>query len=333
MQLDRNASPFAQLQGQKRAKMLLGRSLASGRIAHAYLFKGPAGVGKKLFAAAMARAINCRVAGPATSCGTCSSCKKIISGNHPDYFVESPDKGAIKIDRVRELCKSLYYPPYESSKRVVVMEDIHAMRAEAGNCLLKTLEEPPEDNVLILTAETSKSILPTISSRCQTVPFFPLNKEETVAVLTSEKHGLDRETSEILARLSEGSPGQALLLHKEDVVIMWKKITKTLSDSTEGDDSKISELLRLAQEMADMKENLLQMFGLIRLWLRDLLVQCHDSRDHAEMSKNDSKNLLFKAGPEAIFARMKEVDRAEDQLGKNCNRSLVCEILLFRLQL
>lgn len=333
MQQDSPDSPFSHLLGQVRAKRLLGRSLSSGRIAHAYLFKGPDGVGKKLFAAAMARAVNCRTMGPEKSCGTCASCLKYASGNHPDYSVESPEKGAIKIGRVREVCRSLSYPPYESEKRVVVMEDVHTMRQEAANSLLKTLEEPPVDNVIILTAEASRSVLSTISSRCQSIPFFPLGERETVEILMRKEHGLSREHATILARLAEGSPGQALLLHQTGMVETWKDVIRILSDPQYAEEEHTGVVLQLAEQMAGLKENLLPLMGLLRIWLRDRLVEstiAHSKDENRGHRSSKKREKVVDAG--AILTQLEAIDRAEQQLARNCNRSLVCEILLFRLQ-
>lgn len=315
-------SPFEKLLGQQRAKSLLGRSLSSGRIAHAYLFRGPDGVGKKLFAGAMAQALNCRTLGPAVACGHCSSCKKFFSGNHPDFVVESPEKGAIKIERVRQLCKSLSYPPYESERRIVVIEDIHTMRLEAANSLLKTLEEPPPGNVLVLTAETSKNIIATISSRCQIIPFFPLSLSETALILR-QKQGMDEEQSNLLARLSEGSPGQALLLHQTDMIETWRGVVQVLNEPKYREDRYSGIVLQLAQQMAELKENLVPLFGLLRIWLRDRLVSWTDDGEIAQRQPG---------GAMTVFSKLQAIDRAEQELSRNCNRALVCEILLFRLQ-
>jgi len=321
MDEDMKISAFPNLLGQQRAKALLARSLGSGRIAHAYLFRGPDGVGKKLYAAAMARALNCRNLGPVASCEECSSCRKFLSHNHPDYVVESPEKGSIKIESVRRLCKSLSYPPYESQRRVVVIEDVHTMRQEAANSLLKTLEEPPADNILILTAEASRTVLATISSRCQLVPFYPLSLEETAAVLTTG-HGLDSEESLLLARLAEGSPGKALLLQENEMMESWKKVVAVLSDVQYKDDRYCTVILQLAQQMAELKENLPSMLGLLRIWLRDRLMQV----------SGEDVQTRAPGTTEALFAKLEAVDSAERQLGRNCNRALVCENLLFRLQ-
>jgi len=316
-------SPFSSLLCQSRAKALLERSLGSGRIAHAYLFRGPGGVGKKLFAAAMAKALNCRTFGPASACDQCVSCKKYLSGNHPDYLVESPEKEVIKIERIRELTKSLSYPPYESERRVIVLENVHTMRAEAANSLLKTLEEPPAGNVLILTAETSKNVLPTIRSRCQVIPFFPLSVTETSRIL-EDVHGFAEEKARLLARLSEGSPGKALLFDKTDMITTWKGVVSVLSDPKYLEDRNCPTVLKSAQQMADLKENLAPLLGLLRIWLRDML----GDTGVAEDSGNEPPYCdRFR-----VFERLAAVDRAEQELSRNCNRALVCEILLFRLQ-
>ena len=125
-------------------------------------------------------------------------------------MVISPEKGAIKIEQVRQMCQALSYPPYESDTRVVLLEDVHTMRAEAANSLLKTLEEPPADNLLILTADSSREILPTIASRCQVVPFHAPERDRILSgfwrnILTDRI----QQTAHLLARLSEGSPGRA----------------------------------------------------------------------------------------------------------------------------
>lgn len=326
-----NNSPFSHLCGQAQAKKLLEHSLSSGRVAHGYLFKGPEGVGKKLFASAMAQAISCTVSGPVSSCGDCLSCKKILSGSHPDFVIETPEKGAIKIAKVREVCRSLSYPPYESDKRVVVLEDIHTMRQEAANCLLKTLEEPPDDNVLILTTEASRSILATISSRCQIIPFFPLSEKDTVEILMGKEHGMGRQDATILARLSEGSPGRALILHKNEMVNTWRHVTTILSNPQYREDKYTGFILQLAGQMAMLKENLVPMLSLLRIWLRDLLLDKSITGQHNEIV-GEGRGGQQKLSTAIILGKMKAIDRAEQQLARNCNRALVCEILLFRLQ-
>ena len=307
------AQAFAGLLGQDKAKGFLCRALASGRVPHAYLFRGPEGVGKRLFAQRMAANLNCGRILNGAACGKCPSCRKFSSGNHPDFVTIGPEQGSIKIDRIRELIKAVSYPPYEAAMRVVVLEDIHTLRREAANSLLKTLEEPPEGNLLILTVESSKTILSTIASRCQTVPFFPLRMDDTVRILIGE--GLDEKTAGLLARLSEGSPGRALLFRKTEMVEAWEGLTAAIAGAA-GDDQ-VGSLLQMAERMASLKENLPPFLGLLRIWVRDGLVTAAGKE---------------RGGAGWFFEKLQAIDRAEQELARNCNRTLVCEILLFRLQ-
>jgi len=313
--------------GQAQARKLLSRSLASGRLAHAYLFQGPEGIGKQLFARGLTAAVNCAAGKGLAACGICSGCRKFASGTHPDFLLVSPEKGAIKIDQVRELIKKLSYAPYEAGMRVVLLEDVHTMRREAANSLLKTLEEPPEDNLLILTADSARTILPTISSRCQAIPFYPLTLEQTVEVIVRENKELDRETAMLLARLAEGSPGRALLLHRKDLVNFGMRVVELIADPAKGGGQHVGLFLQTAEAMAGLKEDLSSLFGLLRLWLRDGLfsASCQEVTTSIMKTRKDWNS-------EQYFAKLQAIEQAEKELNRNCNRTLVCEVLLFQLQ-
>ncbi len=313
--------------GQKQARNLLTRSLSSERLAHAYLFRGPEGVGKQLFARGLAAAVNCAAAKGLAACGRCSGCRKLAAGSHPDFLLVSPEKGAIKIGQVRDLIKKLSYAPYEAGMRVVLIEDVHTMRREAANSLLKTLEEPPEENLLLLTADSSRTILPTISSRCQTIPFYPLTLQETVEVISRENEELDQETATLLARFAEGSPGRALLLHRQDLVSFWKQVVELVTDPGKTDGQHVGLLLQTAEAMAGLKEDLCHLLGLLRLWIRDSLF-AHSSQAPTTTMGETRKDW----SSEQYFAKLQAIDRAEKELERNCNRTLVCEVLLFQLQ-
>jgi DNA polymerase-3 subunit delta' len=250
-------------------------------------------------------------------------------------MVISPEKGTIKIDRIRELIRALSYPPYESESRVVLIEDIHTMRPEAANCLLKTLEEPPDRNLLILTASASRDVLTTISSRCQMVPFFSLREEEATEVLMRVNPELDPETARLLARLSEGCPGQALTLYRGEMIAIWRQVVALVSDPEKDGDRDVGLLLQAAEAMAALKEDLPPLFGLLRIWLRDLLVAGFSGQAGREPDAIAEGSPAIKQkcwNSLQLFDKLHAVDRAEKELGRNCNRTLVCEILLFQLQ-
>ena len=316
---------YSQLLGQEKAKKLLGRTLGGERLPHGFLFKGPDGVGKRMYARGLAAALNCKVSGPQQACGDCTSCKKLYAGGHPDFTVVQPDKGAIKIDQIRGLIKAVSYPPYESAVRIMVLEDVHTMRREAANSLLKTLEEPPVGNILILTADSSRDILPTLTSRCQVLPFGFLTAEETCGVLVD--NGVDDTEARILARLSEGSPGIALTLHKAGMVQLLSDAIGFLSDPAIDVNRDVGLLLRLAEKVAALKEELPTFFGLMRLWLRDLLFQETEVLTLLGMGE-----VVKGWSTKQLYAKLEAIDRAELELSRNCNKNLVCEVLLFKLQ-
>lgn len=333
--MDISNSGYMELIGQEKAKRMLNRSLESGKLAHAYLFRGPEGVGKQFFARGVAEVVNCRQETSAGACGVCVSCKKYQSGNHPDFTIVSPEKGTIKISQIRELCKALAYPPYESALRVVLLEDVHLLRQEAANALLKTLEEPPEQNLLILTADTSQVVLPTILSRCQVVPFYALTTEETSSILIEDDRELEQDEANLLARFSEGSPGRATALKQAGLIQILNRLVVILSDPANKQDSNISVVLKIAEEMANLQEDLLPFFGLLRMWYRDLLLLESGSSELVEHNK--VLHDVFEKRPnywssDQLFAKLQAIDKATGELGRNCNRALVCEVLVFSLQ-
>ncbi len=310
-----SADSFASLIGQDKAKTVLERIFGSGRMAHAYLFRGPDGVGKKRAAFLTAARLNCRRPVGSGACGTCPSCRKWQSGNHPDIVVVSPENGTIKIDRIRELCRSLSYPPYESEMRVVIIEDVHTMTQAAANSLLKTLEEPPEKNLLILTAELSRELLPTILSRCQVVSFYGLPVQRCAQVIEQNLPDIDADEARLLADLAGGSPGTALILKKKELVPTYYSVVKLLETEMADESDSVSAVLETAAHLASLKDDLPLVLGLLRIWARDLLLE-----NDGVVNRKQQK------------LRLSVLDQAQRQLSRNCNRTLVCEALLFNLQ-
>lgn len=323
---------YSDVLGHERAKMIVSRALASNRVPHAYLFKGPEGVGKKLFARGLAAALNCRDRKGTKACGVCASCKKMRAGSHPDYMVIEPEKGAIKIDQVRKVCRELSYAPYESATRVVVLEDVHTMRREAANSLLKTLEEPPENNVLILTSESSVDVLTTVSSRCQVVPFYGLTEVQTQLLLGENLESLDVAEQHLLARLAEGSPGKALMLAKVGVLAIWYQLQDLLLRPAQQGDGALLQLLHCAEELAELKDDIASLFSVLRLWLRDHLINLYPVAPQAYSVHDwNREGRILSWGPKRLHKALEAIEQAEKELLYNCNITLVCEVLLFKL--
>lgn len=201
---------FNEIIGQELAVDLLKKAIEERRLAHAYLFIGPEGTGKSLLATIFAKALNCE-RGAVEPCGECVSCKKIEGGIHPDVVVLSPEgkSSQIGIDPIRRIEGTMSLKPYEGRTKVFVIDGADKMTEEAANSLLKTLEEPPKDTVLLLLASNMFKLQPTIVSRCQKVLFHPLNERAIMKELI-ERYGLDEKKAACVSRFSEGRLGRAI---------------------------------------------------------------------------------------------------------------------------
>lgn len=213
---------FSDIIGQERAKGFLKRVMGERKVPHAYLFTGIPGIGKTSMATALTMALNCHEPGDLDGCGNCPSCRRLVGGNFPDFILIRPDGQNIKIEQIRELNRRLGFAPVSASFRVCVLQQAETMTSEAANSFLKTLEEPPAGNILILSAREPLDLLPTIVSRCQRVPFQPLPTRAMVDWLVSQR-GLDRQKAEVAARGAAGSLGTALRICDENFLEMRKE--------------------------------------------------------------------------------------------------------------
>ncbi len=178
----------------------------------ALIFSGPGGVGKRLTGIWYAAFLNCQADSEHSPCGQCGSCRKLAGGHHPDLLTTRLEekKTVIGVGEVREVLGQLEYAPFEGRYRTWIVEEAEKLSDEAQNALLKTLEEPPRNALIVLVTRRFGSLIPTVTSRCRTVRFHPL-QDAAVATLLRER-GSDAPRAELLARLSRGAPGRALEL-------------------------------------------------------------------------------------------------------------------------
>jgi DNA polymerase-3 subunit delta' len=324
---------FAYLLGHEKPKTLLRQAVDQNKMGHAYLFRGPDGVGKKRAALTFAAYINCKNPLEHDGCGRCASCRKYFSGNHPDLVLVEPDGAAIKIGQVRELKHQLAFPPLEVKTRVVILEDIHTMRREAANSLLKTLEEPAPGNLLILTADLAGEVLPTILSRCQIIPFGPLDHGDMARLLNREE-GIEESLALTLAAVAEGSLGRAKLLWQEDLLTFRQQVVEELLLGQHDEAETIAHVFRLSEKAAGLKENVSEFLSLLRLWYRDLVLSAAGG-PAASIVNKDLASYLPAATQcwtlTQLHAKLHRLDLAERQLLRNCSRTLVLETLFFDL--
>ena len=266
--MEKNEVLFAAIEGHDRPITILKRALANKTLAHAYLFSGEAGIGKKMTALALAAAVNCRNAGPGGGCGECPSCRKVASGGHPDVRLMVPEGDEIKIDQVRQMQADLSLKPFEGAKKVLIVDGVESMNTASANAFLKTLEEPPGDALIILITPMPQGLLPTIRSRCQEIRFLPLPRH-TLAQALMGRRGLDESDAWFLAALAQGSMGRALEMDlaqekaaREEVMALWS----TLSRMSPG------EAIAEAEALSKERERLERLLAIGVEWLRDALV-------------------------------------------------------------
>jgi DNA polymerase III subunit delta' len=210
------------------------RVVQRDRLAHAYLFAGPSGIGKRLFAVELAQALLCENAprDRLESCDQCPACALVRAGNHPDLLVAGrlENELELKIATVREFREGFALKPARGRGRVAILDDADFMNDEAANCLLKTLEEPPPRSVLLLIGTSPDRQLSTIVSRCQVVHFAPLRPNLMTELLRGQNIQ-DTGLLSHLVRLSGGSPGQALALADPDLWEFRESFLRDLSQS------------------------------------------------------------------------------------------------------
>lgn len=261
---------LADVKGQNRVLEALKRSIAANRVAHAYLFEGPNGCGRRTTALALIQAMFCSLPVNGDACGSCSSCRKCSSGNHPDLHLLAPlpDKRDISIDQVRELQQVLALRPFEANRKACLIEPAERMNDKSANALLKTLEEPPGAALIILLTNQADLLLPTIRSRCQHLRFSPLDEQTVVELLIQQ--GVEREQAEKIAALAEGSMEAAGSLDSQMDTARRQELLQMLAGSSAAS---IAGIFDTAEQLAgDRAENIATCQLLIAL-MRDLVVQ------------------------------------------------------------
>jgi DNA polymerase-3 subunit delta' len=324
---------FREILGQERIISYLKTAGQKGRLSHAYLFLGPEGVGKACTARALAAALNClapRKDGDA--CGGCASCRRLAAGVHPDFLVigPTPESQQIKIGQIREFRRLTTYPPFGDGWRVALIKPGEAMTDEAANALLKTLEEPPERHLLVLTARVEADLLPTVVSRCHKLAFVPL-PAALVARELRGRRGLAPPQARLLAALSGGSLGRALTLDPEAILAQRRQVLADLGAFSGGSASLAFDW---AQRLAKSRPDLDYFLSLAQLWYRDLLLY----RFRAPKSLLAHQDLLPEMAREAaapldrLFQQFTALGTAQRHLQANLNPELTLDILGLRLQ-
>ncbi|PWH18547.1 MAG: hypothetical protein DDG60_00395 [Anaerolineae bacterium] len=313
--------------GHDWAVEMLLQHVRQGALRHAYLFTGPAGIGRRSLALRLAQAIQCPTPrAPGVPCRTCRTCQQIEAGQQIDLMITQAESegGTLKVEQVREVTKFLALKPYQSSFKIVLFLRFQEANASAQNALLKTLEEAPPYALLMLTADTAEQLLPTIVSRCEVMRLRPVRAAALTEFLTAK--GLPSESAQLLGHLSGGRPGYALRLATEENALAFRheKLDELLELLNASLRTRFAYAERLAKEKDAFRQALL-------VWLsfwRDVLLRVAGS--NAPLTNPDRATDIEWLSEHLTFSQARllteQTEQAIERLEKNVNARLLAEV-------
>jgi DNA polymerase-3 subunit delta' len=329
--------------GHEWALSLLEHAISSGHLHHAYLFSGPSQVGKTTVALAFAQALLCET-GAGYPCGECRACQRIAQGRYPDVQTVIAGKSTIQIEQIRALQADAALSPLEGRYRIFIIPEIERASLPAANALLKTLEEPPPQTMLLLTSTRRDQVVPTVLSRCQIVALRPLPTEQIRTTLET-RWAADPERAALLARLSSGRLGWAVLAHRDPG--LWLTRAKAFDDlvslTTAGHFDRLAAVEPLSrlpfgvdartQKDASRGDTVETILGHWVSWWRDIWLIQHGL---AEAIVNLDRRLqlaqqadLFKI--EQVEGALSDLLETLRRLRANVNARLTLDVLILRM--
>ncbi|MQF98781.1 MAG: hypothetical protein FI729_04570 [SAR202 cluster bacterium] len=267
--------------GNEHVVSLLSKSVINGHISHSYLFSGPANVGKETLAIKFAQFLQCKDFSTEGPCGACLSCWKISKENHPDVqFIEvnpakniSGNKFSVGIEDIIDIQRTFILKPLEGMYRIFIFREASFLTEDAFGALLKWIEEPPPNVVFILITDNYSEILPTITSRCQTIAFTHVSQEKIESALAQSSYG-DKQQRLELSKLSKGSIGWAIKASKNpEIIDDYKHKIHIASTLFENDlESRLKYAEDIDRTLRNDKEEAIKHLGVLMSWWRDLMV-------------------------------------------------------------
>ena len=305
----------ADILGHQRPLKIIDTYIQGGAFSGGFIFSGPEGIGKRMVAKIIAQKLNC-TSNTNKPCGNCDSCKKIEKLAHPDLHIIENDQAQIKMEDIRAILREANFRPYEGAMKVFIIDNAHKLNTESANSLLKTLEEPPKDSLIILVTHKPQSIIKTILSRCRIIRFTPLVRSELENVLTGN-YLLDKLSAHFIAYYAEGRLGLALRL----------KDSVQLSEKNKIFDSFVVSQKPLDRAfMGQNKEQLRFSLNILASWFRDIYMLKAGLKDD-EIIHLDRRNDLLKLLPRFSFKQLDEIIATISEstlyLEKNINSKLL----------
>jgi DNA polymerase III subunit delta' len=341
---------FEKLAGNEQVKDVLRRMLGNGRVAGSFLFAGEDGVGKRLFALELAKAMNCRTPQGPEACDACPPChrverfnfppaddseanKKIIWSEHPDVGLVRPAGRFLLVSQMREIEREANFRPYEGRARFFLIDEADKLNEPSANALLKTLEEPPPTTHLVLLTSRPSALLPTIRSRCQRIRFSPLQVEEMEKYLAGAK-GIPKREANLLAHIARGSLGRALSIDlkqwREQRDAMLEVLTALV---LAGDRAR---LLRIAEEMNDAKrkDEYEPRLDALETLAHDVWALGLGARSERLVNRDVDEQiakLSARVSPQRAARWITEIETLRGQLMVNVNRKVATDALFLSM--
>lgn len=317
---------------EKIEKMM--KAYESGRLAHAYIFHGPNGIGKRSAALAFIKYVFCEDSAYKEAhrdpCSACASCRKVESSNHADLITIEPENSFIKIGMVRELTKKLRFGKYDALYRFVIIDDAECMNIESANALLKTLEEPAKDVVIILVTSKVKMLIPTIISRCQKVRFNPIAEENIKSALKA-RHGLSDEEAEVIAMFMQGSFSKIETSDISEMIELRHDLVRKIKDISLNN---FSGIIGFSSDIGrEDKTLLVETIELIKTFYRDAVIIRNgvDERLINIDIKREIEKIAFSMTLDELFEKINIMNHMQGLLMANVNKKLLIESMLIEL--
>jgi len=323
---------FKDIVGHEQVVTHLQNAIRQKKVSHAYLLSGEAGSGKRLVAEAFAKTLLCEEGG-IVACGKCKSCKQTESGNQPDFKIVVREKASLGVKEIREQVTSdAQIKPYSSAYKVYLIDEAEKMTEEAQNALLKTIEEPPEYAVFFILVGRQEQLLPTILSRCISLPLHPVALDKVKQFLM-ERKGVPDYLAESAAAFSSGLVGRAVQYAESEVFIEQRK--EVLQLVKQVDSMSMAELMEAVKSLSAKKDVANDYLDMMLLWYRDVLLFKATKNANALLFCDELESVTAQAGKrsfENLQGIVDSIEQVKQRLKSNVNFENAMELLLLYMK-
>lgn len=313
--------------GQSALVSQLKRLILSNKVGHAYAFSGAPGMGKRTIALSFIKDLLCN--NPKNDNCTCISCRTFNEGTNPDFYEVVSDKKSIGVDSIRDLQQDVANRPTYCSKKVYLIDDADSMTVQAQNCLLKTLEEPPEYVVIILLSVNIEALLPTVQSRIINLRMNPYTKEEMVQIICT-MYSVRNEDLEFIINFSRGIPQDAInLIEEGSVRELRSKIFYLLERPSD-----FEQFENFRKYALDNKEDVHMIFDILLSFYRDCIMLKHGMENRLiNLDKKDIiRDVVSHYSSHKLFAKIDRLEKLRNSFRYNINFQLGIDSLFMEIQ-